>query len=176
MTDTAARRAAFRALHRQGCFVLPNPWDIGSARLLQHLGFEALASTSSGFAWSVGRPDYAVGRDDVLAHLTQVCAAVDLPVNADFENGFAQAPEKVAASVMAAIATGVAGLSIEDTRVGGGGLYDRAFAVERVRAAQAVAAAQDVVLVARTEILLHDPAQVSAAIDTLVAFAEAGAD
>ena len=99
MTDTASKRAHFRALHQSGCFVLPNPWDVGSARLLQHLGFKALASTSSGHAWTRGRADYAVTRDDVLAHLAALSAAVDLPVNADFEFGFAVEPADVAAAV-----------------------------------------------------------------------------
>ncbi|WP_238296727.1 isocitrate lyase/phosphoenolpyruvate mutase family protein, partial [Methylobacterium soli] len=108
MTRTVAeKRAAFRALHEAGCFVLPNPWDLGSARLLQHLGFSALASTSAGFAWTAGRPDYAVTRDDVLAHLSALCAAVDLPVNADYEAGFAPDPEGVARNVARAIGTGV---------------------------------------------------------------------
>lgn len=174
MADASEKRARFRALHEQGCFVLPNPWDIGSARLLQHLGFQALASTSSGFAWTTGRPDYAPSREETLAHLASLCAAVDLPVNADYQSGFAEAPEDVAANVTLALEAGVAGLSIEDTRLDGAGLYDLPFAVERVRAAKA--AAQGAVLVARTEILLHDPSQVSAAIDALVAFAGAGAD
>src|SRR6267154_4732640 len=95
----AEKRAAFRALHQQGCFVLPNPWDSGSARMLQHLGFFALASTSSGYAWSTGRSDYAITCSDVLPHLASLCAAVDLPVNADFESGFAADPEGVAANV-----------------------------------------------------------------------------
>ena len=105
---TAAKRAAFRKLHEGGCFVLPNPWDVGSARLLQQLGFKALASTSSGFAWSTGRADNHVTCDDVLAHLTQLSAAVDLPINADFESGFADDPEGVAANVTRAVATGIA--------------------------------------------------------------------
>jgi 2-methylisocitrate lyase-like PEP mutase family enzyme len=176
MTDTAGKRARFRVLHEGGCFVLPNPWDVGSARLLQHLGFAALASTSSGHAWTMGRPDYAPPRDDVVAHLTQLCAAVDLPVNADFESGFAAEPEAVAANVALAIQAGVAGLSIEDTKVEGGGLYDRRFAVERIRAARAETTRAEVILVARTEILLQDSTQVTHAIDTLVAFAAAGAD
>jgi len=176
MTDTAQKRARFRALHESGCFVLPNPWDVGSARLLQHLGFEALASTSSGHAWTTGRPDYAPPCDDVLAHLAQLCASVDLPVNADFESGFAAAPQDVAANVALAIEAGVAGLSIEDTKVGETGLYDLPFAVERIAAAHAVTRDADVILVARTEILLHDAAQVTQAIDKLVAFADAGAD
>src|SRR6476661_8844871 len=138
MARTAAeKRATFRALHERGCFVLPNPWDVGSARLLQHLGFAALASTSSGYAWTTGRPDYAVTRDDVLAHLTSLCGAVDLPVNADFESGFADKAEKVAANVARAVKTGVAGLSIEDsTGDAANPLYERAFAIERIKAAR----------------------------------------
>ncbi len=178
MSDVATRRAKFRALHGEGCFVLPNPWDRGSARLLQHLGFQALATTSSGYAWTIGRPDYAVTLQDALANLTGICAASDLPVNADFESGFADAPEGVAANVALAIRTGVAGLSIEDRRLEGGGLHDLAFAVERIRAARAAIehSGQDVMLVARTEGLLGDAAALAPAIDRLVAFADAGAD
>jgi 2-methylisocitrate lyase-like PEP mutase family enzyme len=179
MTDTASKRARFRALHQSGCFVIPNPWDVGSARLLQHLGFEALASTSSGHAWTRGRPDYGVTRDEELAHLTELCAAVDLPVNADFQYGFAVKPEDVAANVRLAVNTGVAGLSIEDQKPGGrGDLHELPFAVERIRAARAAinGSGQDVLLVARAEILLFEPDAVTAAIDKLVAFAEAGAD
>ena len=134
MTRTVTeKRAAFRALHEQGCFVLPNPWDVGSARMLQHLGFVALASTSSGYAWTTGRPDYAVTRADVLQHLTSLCDAVDLPVNADFESGFASEPEGVAANVGLAVQTGVAGLSIEDRNVEAPlALYDKSVAVERI--------------------------------------------
>lgn len=179
MTTTASKRAAFRALHEHGCFVLPNPWDVGSARLLQHLGFAALASTSSGHAWTTGRADYAVTRADVLQHLTSLCAAVDLPVNADFESGFAADPEALAANVGLAIETGVAGLSIEDRDVAEPfGLYDSAFAVERIRAARAAIdhSGEDVILVARTEGLLRDPTDITPAIDKLVAFAAAGAD
>jgi 2-methylisocitrate lyase-like PEP mutase family enzyme len=180
MTRTVAeKRAAFRALHSQGCFVLPNPWDAGSARMLQHLGFAALASTSSGFAWSTGRPDYAVTCSDVLQHLSALCEAVDLPVNADFESGFASDPATLSANVSLAIQTGVAGLSIEDRNVEAPfGLYDTAVAVERVRAARAAIdrSGDDVILVARTEGLLSDPGAVSQAIDKLVAFAAEGAD
>lgn len=177
MTGTE-KRAAFRALHAAGCFVLPNPWDVGSARLFQHLGFQALASTSSGLAWTLGRPDNAIGRDDVLAHLATLCAAVDLPVNADFEGGFAREPEGVAANVALAVETGVAGLSIEDRDGTPTGLYDTALSVERIAAARAAIdrTGQDVILVARTEVLLIDPTAVTRAIDSLVAFAEAGAD
>lgn len=177
--NTAQKRANFHALHQQGCFVLPNPWDAGSARLLQHLGFAALASSSSGFAWTTGRPDFAVSRDDVLQHLTALCAAVDLPVNADYESGFADAPEEVAANVTLAIQTGIAGLSIEDREVDARGkLHDGELAVERIRAArQAIdRSGEQVILVARTEGLLIDPAALTPAIDKLVAFAAAGAD
>ncbi len=158
MPKTAAeKRAAFRELHRAGCFVLPNPWDIGSARMFERLGFSALASTSSGYAWTTGRPDYGVTRADVLAHLAALSAAVDLPVNADFEAGFADDPEGVAESVRLAIEAGVAGLSIEDR--GPAGLYDKATALERLGAARRAveAAGGGAILVARTEILLDDP-------------------
>src|SRR5437762_3186951 len=119
-STTDEKRARFRALHERGCFVLPNPWDAGSARMLQHLGFEALASTSSGYAWSTGRPDYGVTRDSVLSHLSTLCSAVDLPINADFESGFASDPEGVAESVWLVTQTGVAGFSLEDRDVGRG--------------------------------------------------------
>src|SRR5215472_9679308 len=180
MTDTvAAKRSVFRKLHERGCFVLPNPWDVGSARMLQLLGFEALASTSSGFAWTTGRADYAVTRDDVLRHLTSLCNAVDLPVNADFESGFASSPEGVAENVALAIETGVSGLSIEDRKVEAvSELYSLEFSVARLQAARKAIdqANADVVLVARTEGLLIDRHAVTTAIDKLVAFAEAGAD
>jgi 2-methylisocitrate lyase-like PEP mutase family enzyme len=175
---TADKRERFRAMHDSGCFVLPNPWDVGSARMLQHLGFQALASTSSGFAWTTGRADYAVTRDEMLAHLSALCAAVDLPVNADFQSGFARNPEGVAANVRLAIDTGVAGLSIEDSDVENNRLYDKATALERLKAARDAVdqSGENVVLVARTELLLCEPDAISAAIDKLVAFAEAGAD
>ena len=147
--------------------------------MLQHLGFAALASTSSGFAWTTGRPDYEVTRDDVLRHLASLCDAVDLPVNADFESGFASEPEGVAANVGLAIKTGVSGLSIEDRKVEAiSELYSVEFAVERIRAARKAIdqAGGNVILVARTEGLLIDPGAVTTAIDKLVAFAEAGAD
>lgn len=179
MRSVSERRAVFRQLHESGCFILPNPWDVGSARLMQHLGFQAIASTSSGYAWSTGRPDYAAGREDVLQHLQSLCEAVDLPVNADFEAGFATDPSVVEESVKLAIDTGVAGLSIEDRDVEAvEQLYDQETALERLRAARmAIAkAGDDVILVARTEGLLIDPRAVKPAIDRLVAFAEAGAD
>jgi 2-methylisocitrate lyase-like PEP mutase family enzyme len=174
----AEKRAAFRALHKQGCFVLPNPWDVGSARMFQYLGFVALATTSSGFAWTIGRPDYAVTRDHVLQHLTALSEAVDLPLNADFESGFASDPHDVAANVTLAVNAGVAGLSIEDRVVGNlGKLYETPLAVERIRAARLAIGqtGEDVVLVGRTEGVLVG-GSVSAAIDKLVALADAGAD
>src|SRR5512142_787997 len=132
-----ARREAFAAMHRGGCFVIPNPWDAGSARYLESLGFKALATTSSGYAWSIGRADGSVGRDAVLAYLRAIVEATDLPVNADFEAGYARDPAGVAESVRMAIDTGVAGLSIEDST------YDEAKplrdiddAVARMRAAR----------------------------------------
>jgi 2-methylisocitrate lyase-like PEP mutase family enzyme len=125
------KRARFRELHQSGCFIMPNPWDVGSARMLESLGFEALASTSADYAWSTGRPDYAVTRDNVLEHLTTLANSVNLPLNADFEAGFAPDLEGVAKNVSRAIAVGVAGLSIEDRIVGESGLYDIEASVER---------------------------------------------
>jgi 2-methylisocitrate lyase-like PEP mutase family enzyme len=170
------RRAAFRALHVDGCFVLPNPWDAGSARRLERMGFKALASTSSGFAWSMGREDGEVSRDEVLAHLTMLSGATDLPVNADFEAGFAEDTVGVAANVTLAVETGVAGLSIED-RVGKK-LYEPEIAVERIQAARKSidASGQDVLLVGRYEGFLIGQTNVNVAIRRLVAYAEAGAD
>jgi 2-methylisocitrate lyase-like PEP mutase family enzyme len=176
---TAAKRATFRKLHETGCFVLPNPWDVGSARALVSLGFQALASTSAGFAWSAGRADNRVSCDDVLAHLTTLCAAVDLPVNADFENGFADSPEGVAANVTRAIATGIAGLSIENTTSDPAQpFYDDALAAERIKAARTAidASAEDVVLVARCEGFFKGERDLKKTTARLVAFAEAGAD
>ena len=136
--SVADKRRTFRELHESGCFVIPNPWDVGSARYLQGLGFKALASTSSGFAWSVAHADNAVGVDMVLAHLKEICAATDVPVNADFEGGYADDPAGVARNVTRCCETGVAGLSIEDsTGNKDKPLYDIPFAVERMKAARA---------------------------------------
>ena len=163
------KRARFRELHQSGCFILPNPWDVGSARMLESLGFEALASTSTGYAWSTGRPDYAVSRDDVLEHLTTLANSVNLPLNADFEAGFAPDLEGVAENVSRAIAVGVAGLSIEDRIVGESGLYDIATSTERLKAARAAIdqSGEDVILVARTEGLLLDATALKPAIEKL---------
>ena len=176
---TADKRVTFRKLHESGCFVLPNPWDVGSAKALQHLGFEAIASTSAGFAWSVGKPDNRVTLDEVCEHLTALCTAVDLPVNADFEGGFAHKPEKVAANVARAVKTGVAGLSIEDsTGDAANPLYERAFAIERIKAARSAIDADNsgVLLVGRCEGFLVGQTDLNMVIDRLQAYAEAGAD
>lgn len=173
------KRSAFRKLHASGCFLLPNPWDVGSARLLEHLGFPALASSSAAFAWTTGRPDRALTLTDVVEHLRELSNAVEVPVNADFESGFAHEPEGVAKNVELAVAAGVAGLSIEDSNFERPSeLYDLRFSVERIRAARAAldAGGSGVLLVARTEGLLRDPSALGPAIDKLVAFAAAGAD
>jgi 2-methylisocitrate lyase-like PEP mutase family enzyme len=174
--DLAARRAAFRSLHKEGCFVLPNPWDVGSARRLERLGFKALASTSSGYAWSMGRQDGELSRDEVLSHLRVLCVATELPVNADFEAGFADDPEGVAANVALVVATGVAGLSIEDRT--GRELYELGLAVERIRAAREAIdrTGEDVLLVGRSEGFLIGQTDLDATIRRLVAYADAGAD
>jgi 2-methylisocitrate lyase-like PEP mutase family enzyme len=176
---TADKRAAFRKMHGAGCFVLPNPYDVGSARALQHLGFKAIASTSAGFAWSIGKADNRVTLEDAVQHLTALCGAVDLPVNADFEGGFAHKPEKVAANVARAAGSGVAGLSIEDsTGDAANPLYERAFAIERIRAARAAidAGNSGVLLTGRCEGFLVGQADLTMVIDRLQAYAEAGAD
>ena len=175
-TDVAAKRAAFRALHETGCFILPNPWDADSARKLAALGFKALASTSAGFAWTLGRDDGEVSRDELLAHLRNLNAATDLPVNADFEAGFADDPAQVAVNVALAVESGVAGLSIEDRT--GTELYPFEYAVERIRAAREAIAdtGADVMLVGRSEGFLIGNRDLAATIKRLVAYAEAGAD
>jgi 2-methylisocitrate lyase-like PEP mutase family enzyme len=176
MTDWTARRATFRKLHESGFFVIPNPWDVGSAKRLEKLGFMALASSSSAAAKALGLTDYQITLDQCLDHLTMLCAATDLPVNADFENGFADAPADVAVNVTHAIACGVAGLSIEDQR--GGALYPFELAVERIAAARDAidASGENVMLVARTEGMLWQLAGCDAAIERLIAYADAGAD
>jgi 2-methylisocitrate lyase-like PEP mutase family enzyme len=174
--DTKAKRKAFRALHETGCFVLPNPWDAGSAVQLARMGFKALASTSAGFAWTLGRDDGEVTRDELLAHLRVLNEATDLPVNADFEAGFADDPNGVATNVRLAVGAGVAGLSIEDRT--GTALYPLETAVARIRAAHAGIAetGEDVVLVGRSEGFLIGHRDLSATIARLKAYADAGAD
>ncbi len=180
MTSQADKIKAFRTLHETGCFALPNPWDAGSARYLQALGFKALASTSAGFAWSTGRLDYQLSVDDVVGHLAILCAASDLPVNADFEGGFAIEPEGVAKNVTRAVQAGVAGLSIEDRAEAGAAdpLLDLKLSVERIKAARAAidATGLDVVLTARCEGYLVGKNDLATTIERLAAFAEAGAD
>lgn len=179
MPTAADKRRTFRELHRGGCFVIPNPWNVGSALYLQGLGFPALASTSSGYAHSMGRPDGAISRDEVLAHYRELAAAADIPLNADFENGFAHEPDAVADNVRLCIDTGVAGLSIEDfTGDESAPLYDFDKAVARMRAArQAIdKSGADVLLTGRAEGFLHGRPDLGDAIRRLTAFAEAGAD
>jgi len=180
MTRTVAqKRAAFRTLHEQGCFVIPNPWDIGSARFLEGLGFQALATTSSGFAWSQGHTDGAMSRERMLAHLQELVEATDLPVNADFENGFAPDAQGVAASVRLAIETGVAGLSIEDsTGNAADPLFPLDVAVERLRAARQTidASGADVMLIGRAENFFAGRPDLDDAIARLKAYSDAGAD
>jgi 2-methylisocitrate lyase-like PEP mutase family enzyme len=176
---TADKRTIFRKMHESGCFVLPNPWDAGSARALQHLGFKAIASTSAGFAWSIGKADNRVTLEEVLQHLTMLCSAVDLPVNADFEGGFAHEADKVAANVARAAKTGVAGLSIEDsTGDAAKPLYEWALAIERIKAARAAIDADKsgVLLVGRCEGFLVGQPDLTMVIDRLTAYADAGAD
>jgi 2-methylisocitrate lyase-like PEP mutase family enzyme len=167
-------------MHESGCFVLPNPWDIGTASYLEHLGFLALATTSAGFAFSRGKRDGGVPRDEMLAHIREIVEATSLPVNADFLAGYANQPEGVAANVRLCVATGVAGLSIEDnTGRTDTPLYEKKLAVERIRAARAAidASGTGVVLTGRCEAwLVHDPDPLHTVLDRLAAYAEAGAD
>jgi 2-methylisocitrate lyase-like PEP mutase family enzyme len=175
----ADKRRTFRALHAAGCFVIPNPWDVGSARYLQSLGFKALATTSSGFAWSRGRPDNSSSREQVLAHLREIVAATDVPVNADFENGFARDAAGVAESVLLAVQTGVAGLSIEDsTGDPARPLFDIDTAVARIAAARGAIdrAGGDTLLVGRAECFLVGRPDLDETVARLKAYANAGAD
>ena len=176
--STADKRKAFRALHQSGCFVIPNPWNVGSARYLQGLGFKALATTSSGHAHSEGYPDGAQSMDEVLAHYRELAEATDIPLNADFENGFADDPDAVAANVTRCIATGVAGLSIEDSPQNPTPLYEFDAALARVKAARAAIdkADGDVVFTARTEGFIRGRPDIDETIRRLKAFADAGAD
>jgi 2-methylisocitrate lyase-like PEP mutase family enzyme len=177
--DISTRRAAFRQLHRSGCFVIPNPWDAGSARYLAQLGFKALASTSSGAAWSRAKADGQMSLNEVLAHLRELAAATELPLNADFEAGYAADAAGVAANVRQAIATGVAGLSIEDsTGDANAPLRDIATAVERIRAARAAIdeAGGETLLVGRAENFIVGRPDLDDAIRRLRAYADAGAD
>jgi len=178
MTHTDRVRR-FHELHRSGCFVIPNPWDIGSARILAQLGFPALATTSSGFAWSRGRPDNAVSLDDALAHMRSIAESVDVPVSADFEGGFAIDPDDVAANVAGAAETGIAGLSIEDYRGDASEpLFEFSLAVARVAAARRAIerSGTGVLLTARSEGFITGRPDLEEAIRRLQAYADAGAD
>jgi 2-methylisocitrate lyase-like PEP mutase family enzyme len=175
----ADKRRVFHKLHEAGCFVIPNPWDVGSARFLQGLGFKALATTSSGFAWSHGHPDGGMSRDRVLDHLTDMVEATDLPINADFESGFAPDAPGVADSVRLAVEAGVAGLSIEDsTGDPSRPLHDVDTAVERMRAARKAIdkAGGDALLVGRAECFLVGKPDIEHTVHRLKAYANAGAD
>ncbi|AHN73223.1 isocitrate lyase/PEP mutase family protein [Pandoraea pnomenusa] len=175
----AEKRAAFRELHLAGCFVIPNPWDVGGARYLERAGFQAIATTSSGFAWSTGRPDNGVTRDSVLAHLRTLVEATDLPVNADFESGFGSTPDEVAHSVKMAVATGVAGLSIEDsTGDANAPLFPIDEAVARLRAARRAIdeTGGDTLLVGRAENFFAGVPDLDDTVARLKAYADAGAD
>jgi 2-methylisocitrate lyase-like PEP mutase family enzyme len=177
--STADKRRTFRKLHEAGCFVIPNPWSVGSARYLQELGFKALATTSSGHAHSEGLPDGGETIDDVLAHYAELAAATDVPLNADFENGFADDPDEVAANITRCIATGVAGLSVEDSPNNATTpLYDSDLALKRVKAARAAIdkAGGDVIFTARTEGFIRGRPDLEETIRRLKAFADAGAD
>lgn len=181
MVDLEQRRAEFARLHESGCFVIPNPWDIGTARFLQHCGFRALATTSAGFQFSQGQADSVLGLscEAALAHITEMVNATDLPVNADFQSGYAHEPEGVAANVARCVGTGVAGLSIEDATGEPGQLYDPALAVERIRAARAAIdeTGAQVLLTARAESYLVGQSEpLKDVLQRLTAYAEAGAD
>lgn len=177
--STADKRRAFHQLHQSGCFLIPNPWDTGSARFLQGLGFKALATTSAGLAWSLGQPDNGLPREQVLAHLHEMVAATELPVNADFENGFGSSPAGVAESVGLAVQAGVAGLSIEDsTGDAAHPLFSIDDAVERLRAARRAIdhAGGDTLLVGRAECFLVGRPDLEETLARLRAYAQAGAD
>jgi len=179
VSHAAERVREFRRLHESGCFVIPNPWDVGSARLLEQLGFRALATTSSGFAWSLGRPDNGVPLEPTLAHLRAIAHGVGVPVNADFEGGFAREPAAVAANVAAACGTGIAGLSIEDsTGDPADPLFEFALAVERIRAARRAidAGGSGVLLTGRSEGFIVGRPDLAETLRRLAAYAEAGAD
>jgi 2-methylisocitrate lyase-like PEP mutase family enzyme len=177
MPTIEEKRREFRRLHQSGCFAIPNPWDIGTAKYLQHLGFKAIATTSAGFAFSRGLSDGAVKRDDMLAHIRELVQATDIPVNADFENGYADDPNDVAESVRLCVATSVAGLSIEDaTDRKESRIYDVDLAVERIQAAREAIGNSGVLLVGRAEGFLVGRENIDQVIKRLVAYSEAGAD
>ncbi len=177
MPTIAERRTTFSELHQRGCFAIPNPWDIGTAKYLQHLGFKAIATTSAGFAFSRGLSDGAVTRDDMLAHIKELVEATDIPVNADFENGYADDPNWCAENARLCAETGVAGLSIEDAADRQESpIYDLNLAVERIHAVREALHGTGVLLVGRAEGFLVGREKVDQVIKRLVAYSEAGAD
>jgi methylisocitrate lyase len=176
---TADKRATFRKLHEKGCFIIPNPFDVGTAKALQQLGFKAIASTSAGFAWTAGKADNRVTVDEVCDHLAAISAAVDIPVNADFEGGFAVEPEGVARNVARAVKAGVSGLSIEDsTGDKDKPLFEHQLAVERIKAARRAIDADNsgVLLTGRCEAFLWGVTDLKLVTERLQAYAAAGAD
>jgi 2-methylisocitrate lyase-like PEP mutase family enzyme len=179
-SSVAERRRSFRRMHESGCFVIPNPWDLGSARVLVQLGFPALASTSAGFAWSTGEQDTRVTLDDVLAHLRRLAAGVGVPINADFEKGFAVAPDAVARNAVLAAETGIAALSIEDsTGDASNPLFDLELSIERIRAARQAldrSPHRDTMLVGRSEGFIAGAPDLAETIRRLTSYAEAGAE
>lgn len=179
MAEHSTQIAAFRQLHAEGCFVMPNPWDLGSAQALQQLGFAALATTSAGFAWTLGRPDNGITLDQSLEHLRAVAAHVDVPVNADFEGGYAVDPIGVRENVTLAVGTGIAGLSIEDsTGDPDAPLFDLELAVDRIRAAREAidASGTGAVLTGRSEGFVVGRPDLDETLRRLRAYADAGAD
>lgn len=179
MAHAADTIEVFRRFHRSGCFVMPNPWDLGSALMLARLGFPAVATTSCGFAWTLGRPDNSIALADALGHFRTLAQGVPVPVNADFEGGFATAPEGVAANVAAAAATGIAGLSIEDsTGDAANPLFERSLAIERIRAARRAIddGGSGVLLTGRSEGFIVGRPDLDETLRRLSAYAEAGAD
>jgi 2-methylisocitrate lyase-like PEP mutase family enzyme len=177
MPTIEEKRAEFRLLHEDGCFAIPNPWDIGTAKYLQHLGFKSIATTSAGFAFSRGLSDGAVKRDDMLAHIRELVEATDIPVNADFENGYADDPNWVAENARLCAETGVAGLSIEDAADRKESpIYDVDLAVERIHAVRQALHGTGVFLVGRAEGFLVGRENIDQVIKRLVAYSEAGAD
>ena len=177
MKTIEAKRAEFRKLHESGCFAIPNPWDIGSAKYLQHLGFKAIATTSAGFAFSRGMPDGSVKRDDMLDHIRELVEATDIPVNADFENGYADDPNWCAENARLCAETGVAGLSIEDAADRKESpIYDVDLAVERIRAVREALHGTGVLLVGRAEGFLVGREKLDQVIKRLVKYSEAGAE
>src|SRR3984893_6074801 len=177
MKSIEEKRVAFRKLHESGCFAIPNPWDIGSAKYLQHLGFKAIATTSAGFAFSRGLPDGSVKRDDMLDHIRELVEATDIPVNADFENGYADDPNWCAENARLCAETGVAGLSIEDAADRKESpLYDVDLAVERIQAVREALHGTGVFLVGRAEGFLVGRENLDQVIKRLVKYSEAGAD